>query len=184
MESHLITLSLKFEKYTTGQKPFKYQLCQTISQNPNTHKSTSSSYGTMCRTTHHTLPTLREQQKEIDRLTYMAQQCLTEESCRGSEGPTHYSYIGRGRSACHCSTPNMSVISKCHHHHRQYDRQGKHRYNHYDQRSQHNGREEQDERRYSNMYQNTDNNSTTVVLNALESFSAKQALAQSTLNAV
>ena len=34
------------------------------------------------------------------------------------------------------------------------------------------------------MHQNTDNNSTIVVLNALENISAKQALAQSTLNSI
>ena len=133
---------------------------------------------------HHKLPTLREKQAEIDRLTYMAQQWSTEEPQRVSEGPTHYSNLGRSRSACHHSTPNMSQVPQCHHHHRQCDGQGQHRYNHYDWRSQHKCGQEQDERRYSNMYQNIDNNSTTVVLNALESFSAKQALAPSTLNTI
>ena len=41
-----------------------------------------------------------------------------------------------------------------------------------------------DQRRYSNTYQNAYYNSTMVVLNALEKFSAKYALAQSTLNSI
>ena len=134
--------------------------------------------------THHTLPTFREQEEEIYRLTYVAQQWSTEEPQRVNEGQTHYSNVGRGRLAWHHSTLNMSPVPQHHHHHRQYDRQSQHRYNHYDKRSQHNGRQEQDERRYYNTYQNTDNNSTTVVLNVLECFSAKQALAQSTLNPI
>ena len=122
---------------------------------------------------HQPLPSLAEQQVEIDRLTYVAQQWSTEEPYRVSEGPGYYSNIGRGRSAHHCSIPNMSPVPDHHHHHRQYDRQVQHRYNHYYQRSQHNGRQKQEGRRYSNTYHNTDNNSTMVVLNALESFTAK-----------
>ena len=102
---------------------------------------------------HHPLPSVVEQQAEIDRLTYVAQQWAIEEPHRVSEGPTCYSKIGRGRSTCHHSTPNMSPVSQHHHHHRQYDRQGQHMYNHYDQRSQHISRQEQDKRMHSNNLQ-------------------------------
>ena len=57
-------------------------------------------------------------------------------------------------------------------------------YNNYDRRSQHYNRPEADHRRYLQALRNTNNNTTTVVINALESFSAKQAIAQSTLNAI
>ena len=133
---------------------------------------------------HHTLPTLREQQEELHRPTHMAQQWSAEEPHRVSEGPTYYNNVDRGRSGCHHSTPNMSPVPQHHHQHGQYNRQGQHMYNHYDQRSQNNGRQKQDERRYSNAYQNTDINSNTVVLKASKGFSAKQALAQSTLNTI
>ena len=108
----------------------------------------------------------------------MAQQWSTAECDRVSESPTYYNHVGRGRSTHHHSTPSMSPVSQCYHHHGQCDRQGQHRYNHYDWRYQHNSRQEWDQWRHSNMYQNTDNNSTMVVLNALENISAKQALAQ------
>ena len=38
---------------------------------------------------HHTLPSLMEQQAEIDKLTYVTQEWSTDEPCRFSEGPTH-----------------------------------------------------------------------------------------------
>ena len=118
----------------------------------------------------HPLPSLVEQQAEIDRLTYVTQQWLTEEPCRVSEGPTHYNNAGRGRSTCHHSTPNMSPVPQHYHHHRQYNRQEQYRYNHYYHSSQHHSRQEPDQRRYLHTLLNTDNNSTSVVLNALENF--------------
>ena len=133
---------------------------------------------------HQPLPSLMEQQAEIDRLTHVAKQWSTEEPCRVSKGATHHNNAGSGRSTCHCSTPNMSSVPQYSHHHRQYDRQGQHRYNHYNWRSQHHSRQEPDQRRYSHTLPNTDNKSTSVVLNALENFSAKQALAQSRLNSI
>ena len=132
----------------------------------------------------HLLPKLMEQQAEIDRLTYMAEQWSTEEPCRVNEGMTHYNNAGRGRWTCHHSTPNMSPVPWCYHHHWQYDRQGQQRYNHYDWRSQNHSRQEPDQRRYSHTLPNTDNNSASVLLYALGDFSAKQALAQSTLNSI
>ena len=101
-----------------------------------------------------------------------------------SEGPTHYNNADRGRSTCHHSTPNMSPVPQHYHQHRQHDRQRQQRYNHYDWRFQHCSRQEPDHRRYSHTLPNTDNNSTSVVLHALEKFSAKQALAQSTCNSI
>ena len=78
----------------------------------------------------------------------------------------------------------MAPVSQQYHHHRQHDIQGQWRYNHYNQRSQRCSRQEQDQRRYSHTLPNTDNNSTSVVLNAVEKLSAKQRLAQSTLNSI
>ena len=118
---------------------------------------------------HHPLPLLEEQQAEIDRLT-CGKQWSTEELCRVSEGLAHYNNAGRGRSTCHYGTPNMSPVSHCYHHQKQYDRQGQHRYNQYDQRSQYHRGQELDQRRYSHTLQNTDNSSTLLDLNAVEYF--------------
>ena len=100
------------------------------------------------------------------------------------EGTTHYNTIVRNRSSCHCSTPNMSPVSLDNIQHRNYNSQGHHRYSNYDGRSQHYNRPEADHRRHSQTLPNVHNYHATVVINALESFSAKQVLAQSTLNAI
>ena len=72
----------------------------------------------------HQLPSLREQEEGINRLTHVAQQCSTEELHRVSEGQIHYNNVCRGRLTHHHSTPNMSLVPQHYHHHRQYDRQG------------------------------------------------------------
>ena len=114
----------------------------------------------------------------------MAEQWSAEEPFKTNEGITHYNTIGRSRSTHHCSTPNISPVPLDYRQHRHYNSQGQHRYNNYDRSSQHYNRPEADHRRYSQALTNTNNDSTTVVLSALETFSAKQALVQSTLNAI
>ena len=50
------------------------------------------------------VPLVREQQEEINRLTYMAEQWLPEEPCRVEESTSYYHTIGSNRSSYHCST--------------------------------------------------------------------------------
>ena len=56
------------------------------------------------------MPSLREQQEEINRLTYVAEEWSAEEPHRTNEGTMYYNTIGRSISTCHCSTPNMSLV--------------------------------------------------------------------------
>ena len=78
----------------------------------------------------------------------------------------------------------MSLVPLDYRQPRHYECQGHNRYNNYDRRSQHYNRPQADHRRYSQTLPNTHNYSATVVINALESFSAKQALEHSTHNAL
>ena len=78
----------------------------------------------------------------------------------------------------------MSVVPLDTRQHRNHESQRHRRYSNYKRRVQHYKRPEADHRRYSHILPNTCNDSATVVINALESFSAKQALAQSTLNTI
>ena len=78
----------------------------------------------------------------------------------------------------------MSMVPLDYRQHRHYNSQGHNRYNNYNRMSQHYNRPEADHRRYLQALSNTNNDSATVVINALESFSAKQVLAQFTLNAI
>ena len=128
-------------------------------------------------------PSLREQQ-EINRLTYMEEQWSAEEAHRLNEGAAYYNTLGRSRSTCHCSTPSLSPVPLDYGQLRHYDSQGHNRYNNYNRRSKHYKRPEADHGRYSQALPNKNNDSATVVINVLESFSAKQALAQYTLNAI
>ena len=56
-------------------------------------------------------PFLRQQEEDINKLTYVAEQWSAEEPCRINEGITHYNTIGRSRSTYHHSMPNMSPVS-------------------------------------------------------------------------
>ena len=130
------------------------------------------------------MPSLREQQEEINRLTYVEEQWLAVEPCRVNEGAAYYNTIARSRSSHHHSTPNMSLVPLVYRKPRHYDSQGHNTFSNYNRRSQQYNKPEADHRRYSQVLPNTHNDSATVAINALESFSAKQALAQSTLNVI
>ena len=114
----------------------------------------------------------------------MVEQWSTEEPHKVNEGTTNYNTIDRSRSTCHHSTPDMALVSLDYRQHRHYDSHGHNRYNNYNRRSEHHNRPEADHRRSLLALSNTHNDSATVVINALESFSAKQTLAQSRLNAI
>ena len=115
--------------------------------------------------------------------THMVEQWSADEPHRFLESTTYYHTLGRNRSSHHHSTPNMSLVPLDTRQHRNYDSQGHNRYN-YDRRFQHYNRPEADHRRYSHTLPNAHNDSATVVINAVESFSAKQVLAQLTLHVI
>ena len=53
---------------------------------------------------------LREQQEEINMLAYVVEQWSLKELPRVQDGITCYKTVGRNRSSCQCSTPNMSLV--------------------------------------------------------------------------
>ena len=114
----------------------------------------------------------------------MAEHWSAEESCRAQESTMYYHTMGRNRSSCYHSTPNMSLVPLDNRQYRHYDSQGHNRYSNYDRRSQHYNRPEADHRKYSQTLPHTYNDSGIVVINVLEAFSAKQALEQYMLNTI
>ena len=147
-----------FRNTSLGRNISNINLLKQPARMPTTASPTSTNYRTtFTNPTTITItlsPPLMEQQTQINRLNYVALQWSTDEPCRVSEGPRHYHNAGSSRLT-HCSTPNMSPVPQHYHHHRQYDRQGHQRYNHYDQRSQHHSRQELDQRRYPHTLPNT-----------------------------
>ena len=124
---------------------------------------------------------LKDQEAEIGRLTNVASQWSTGEPCRADN---IYVKNNRHWSARHQSTQNMSLVTQ--NYKRQYmynDNHRQQRHGHYDRRFQQYNRQEINQRRYSQNPQNANNNNVYVI-NALENDSTKQALIQSTLNAL
>ena len=122
---------------------------------------------------------ISHQQAEIKRLTQVAQQWSTEGLHQYNKAPPHYNQIGlaqingRGRSIQPLSTQNMLPVLHSSRIPRGFDELEQQRYGYHDRRFQHNHRQEPDKRRNSHVSSNAKNDSTSIMINALENFTVQ-----------
>ena len=135
---------------------------------------------------------LSHQQAEINRLMQVAQQWSAEGPHQYNQAPEKYNQdrfstnAGRGRSIWAHSIPNMSPVLH-NRMSRHFDELEQQRYGYHDRRFQHDHRQQRHQRRYSHASSNANNNSTSIIINSLENFTAEilvQSLAQAALGSI
>ena len=133
------------------------------------------------------------QQAEINRLTQVVQQWSTEVLHQCNQGPTHYNHnrinanTGRGRAIWPHSTPNLLPVPHNSRTSRWFDELEQQRFGSHDRRFQHHHRQEPDQRKCFHTSSNANSDSTSIMINALENFTAKisvQPLAQAALRSI